>query len=573
MPTLDWLKKEFSYGYSSGEVLSDNPDEHRKSEEARCGADYRQLFLEFVHPRVPATGRVMELGPGAGSWTRAFLASVPGCRVTTVDFQDVTPWLEPERHGGRLVCHRVEDSTFSVIESESVGLFFSFGVLCHNNTSNIATILRNALGRMKPGGMAIHQYGDWKKLDAFGWEAGFVPTDFRTKPDEEIWWPRNDGETMARIAREAGWIVLSTDLGAIARDGMILLQAPDGRADASLEVSEGLAFLEERRPHEALRVADRILSVGPPRRGAHMLRAAALLHLRREAEGLEALQREIDAFPDNQDAREALKDLAPRPGTAATSVRRLSEGGTYLNLGCGNRFAPGWRNFDIRPSSPDVERLESHLRLPLADGSADFVYSSHMLEHLPPSDVPAFLAECRRVLRPGGVVRIVVPDLEGIARQYLKELDSAVAGDAEASVRRDWMVLELLDQVARHRSGGEMMKWWARDPVPAEGFILSRVGSEARGAIRDLRTNPAPARAPEPTDPAAIGAFRLSGEVHRWMYDRHSLARLLSTAGFAEPRKLGAVESSVPAFAAFHLDTEPDGSVRKPDSLFMEATR
>lgn len=57
------------------------------------------------------------------------------------------------------------------------------------------------------------------------------------------------------------------------------------------------------------------------------------------------------------------------------------------------------------------------------------------------------------------------------------------------------------------------------------------------------------------------------------MCDRYSLAQTLEKAGFNSARKLGAAESAIPAWTSFNLDTEPDGKVYKPDSLYMEATR
>ncbi len=57
------------------------------------------------------------------------------------------------------------------------------------------------------------------------------------------------------------------------------------------------------------------------------------------------------------------------------------------------------------------------------------------------------------------------------------------------------------------------------------------------------------------------------------MYDRHSLARLLLEVGFVKPTVFSAAESQVGGWGAFCLDTEEDGTVRKPDSLFMEARR
>ena len=69
-----------------------------------------------------------------------------------------------------------------------------------------------------------------------------------------------------------------------------------------------------------------------------------------------------------------------------------------------------------------------------------------------------------------------------------------------------------------------------------------------------------------------VGLFRTRGEVHRVMYDEFSLSRLLLACGFCAPRKVGAMESSIPGYADYELDAVR-GIVRKPDSLFMEAVR
>ena len=71
----------------------------------------------------------------------------------------------------------------------------------------------------------------------------------------------------------------------------------------------------------------------------------------------------------------------------------------------------------------------------------------------------------------------------------------------------------------------------------------------------------------------AIGRFRLSGEVHQWMYDRYSLARLLKDAGFHETHACDAATSRIPDWGRFNLDTLPDGQVIKPDLFFMEAVK
>ena len=68
------------------------------------------------------------------------------------------------------------------------------------------------------------------------------------------------------------------------------------------------------------------------------------------------------------------------------------------------------------------------------------------------------------------------------------------------------------------------------------------------------------------------GVFRNSGEVHRWLYDRFSLSRLLQQAGLIDIRSCTADESSIPDFATYNLDVL-HGKIRKPDSLFMEAIK
>ncbi|SLM46410.1 conserved protein of unknown function [Nitrospira japonica] len=226
MPTLDWLRAEFHYGYDSGDVLSWIPGRRRWGEERKCGGSYRRVFTRVVRPRLFADSKVLELGPGRGSWSRAILRHIPNGELHTVDFQDVSPWLHPDLSAGRLVCHRVQDNTFAGLPDRYFDFFWSFGVLCHNEIESIGDILRSARAKMKTGGIAAHQYGDWSKLDHFGWERGGVPTEFRNKPDREIWWPRNDQATMCRIAGEAGWEVLQGDVGLLGRDPIIVLRNP-----------------------------------------------------------------------------------------------------------------------------------------------------------------------------------------------------------------------------------------------------------------------------------------------------------------------------------------------------------
>lgn len=91
----------------------------------------------------------------------------------------------------------------------------------------------------------------------------------------------------------------------------------------------------------------------------------------------------------------------------------------YINVGSGGHRLPGFLNIDIDRRA-DVRR-DVRRGLPFADGSVTGVFSEHFLEHLSQGDGLFFLRECRRVLKPGGVVRIAMPDLDAIVRRYGQE--------------------------------------------------------------------------------------------------------------------------------------------------------
>lgn len=245
-----------------------------------------------------------------------------------------------------------------------------------------------------------------------------------------------------------------------------------------------------------------------------------------------------------------------------------------LNLGCGRRLHPAWVNVDFQTTAPGVMACDLTKGIPFSSASFDVVYNSHLLEHFTKSQAPVFLKECFRVLKPSGILRVVVPDLEAIIRCYLRELEQAAACEEGAAERHEWMTIELLDQLVRHEPGGQMLKYWKRVPMPAEKFVIERMGGEVRGFLAGLRRTPAvlDIGVGRPT-PSGLGAFRLSGEVHQWMYDRVTLARLLREAGFEDISRVDAGKSAIPDFQTYGLDMESDGSVRKPDSLFMEAVK
>jgi SAM-dependent methyltransferase len=87
-----------------------------------------------------------------------------------------------------------------------------------------------------------------------------------------------------------------------------------------------------------------------------------------------------------------------------------------LHIGSGPYHLEGWINLDIFPAQLSTNVLWG---LPFTDGQCRAVFLSHLLEHLfYPTDAMGLLNEVYRILEPGGVVRIVVPDIEQCLRAY-----------------------------------------------------------------------------------------------------------------------------------------------------------
>lgn len=267
----------------------------------------------------------------------------------------------------------------------------------------------------------------------------------------------------------------------------------------------------------------------------------------------------------------------------------MQESRVLVNLGCGSRARDGWINIDyslsanlqwvpilrsrLKPLPPGYRNWNLRNGIPLQSNSADVVYASHVLEHIDHAEAPRFVAEIARVLKSEGIVRLVVPDLETAARNYLAALDAVRSnqGDRDADHAHELATILFIDQMVRRELGGELASWLRAhvgSPVIVEkggilaGILQSRPRLEERGRMAN-----ALARVLGLLDPVK------RGEVHRWMYDEHSLTRLLWEHGFREVVRLGASDSRVDGWANFELDTDHDGSTHHPDSLWVEAVK
>lgn len=249
----------------------------------------------------------------------------------------------------------------------------------------------------------------------------------------------------------------------------------------------------------------------------------------------------------------------------------------FVNVGCGTRFDPRWINLDGEPVGAGVGRYDCRDKLPFADESVDAVYSSHVIEHLPPAVAHDFVDEIYRVLKSGGVLRLVTPDLETLAFEYLKNLYLASDGDLEARDRHEWLVIELFDQFSRDKPGGVMLDYWKQNPMPCESYVVERMGDEVKNFLRSFRSAASAKTESKAESKVANAAESVSDSVnferHRWLYDRLSLARLLGRAGFQDVQVCAYDCSRIPGFEIYRLDSLEDGRIRKPDSFFMEGMK
>ncbi|MEA5470291.1 hypothetical protein VB714_15545, partial [Spirulina sp. 06S082] len=154
------------------------------------------------------------------------------------------------------------------------------------------------------------------------------------------------------------------------------------------------------------------------------------------------------------------------------------------------------------------------------------------------SIAPKFQREVLRVLKPGGIQRIVVPDLEQVCRKYLAHL-TLCEEDSSHLPHHDEYVGAMIEQAVR------------REPFALQG---------RRGLIQAIER-------------VLVGDARRRGETHQWMYDWANLAALLLDSGFRNPTRVGFGESGIEGWSRYGLDLDELGKEYRPGSLYVEAFR
>lgn len=184
----------------------------------------------------------------------------------------------------------------------------------------------------------------------------------------------------------------------------------------------------------------------------------------------------------------------------------------YVQYGCGYSAPTKWRNFDASPTlrferlrlvgvlyTKNASRFPKNVEygdiikgLPLSPESCNGVYCSHILEHLSLDDFRTALHNTKRILRPSGIFRLVLPDLEHSIKQYL--------GSSSSDAAHEFLRETCLGHEKRARG--------------IRGFVASWLGNSQ----------------------------------HLWMWDYKAIEPELEKAGFTEIRKASFGDSSDPMF-------------------------
>lgn len=192
-----------------------------------------------------------------------------------------------------------------------------------------------------------------------------------------------------------------------------------------------------------------------------------------------------------------------------------------LQLGAGSNYVKGWLNSDIEPKSGGIY-LDASAQYPFPDGSIHYIFAEHLIEHLPWEGGLKMLQECRRVLAPGGKIRIVTPNLTTFVRLVSGDLTAEDRQAAEATRR--------------------LFAWPDTAVVPA--YVFNRTMREWG---------------------------------HQFIYDPATLRKTFELAGFSEIKERRIGEPTDPVFAEVELRTRARGEdlwfTNSWGAMAFEATR
>lgn len=248
------------------------------------------------------------------------------------------------------------------------------------------------------------------------------------------------------------------------------------------------------------------------------------------------------------------------------------------------------------PDLPNAINHSLEQALPFPDEAFDGIYCFHTIEHLNPASNERFVRNVYRLLKPGGIYRVATPDLEFLATEYLQQVRAQGASPStENYARYRWALCNLIDQCVREVSGGQQL-----EAIRRGEFTLEYVKHMNGDSFDPFFTSSAPGPSPRPRS-AGIELVkkpvrllrRISGAIRRrlgpkvpsksymelthernlWLFDRVSLSRLFSEAGFRNVTVVDYRTSRIPDWDRYNFDQSVYGDYPLEPSLFLEGTK
>jgi len=220
----------------------------------------------------------------------------------------------------------------------------------------------------------------------------------------------------------------------------------------------------------------------------------------------------------------------------------------HLNIGGGNWYYRRWENIDLYADQVFVDyRIDLRLRAPigLPDGCAKVIFSSHVLEHMSDESCLFILKECHRLLKPRGILRISVPDMDKALQAYTVN-DTLFFDKGGVRCVGDSIERKLVNFFASYKKDN-----YSGGPVVAPAVVTERLGSLDKYEFVRWCVSLIPADAPY--------------KAHVNGYDFPKLKSFLEASGFGEVVRSEHRGSSVPTMRTTAFDNRP------MVSLFVEA--
>jgi len=270
----------------------------------------------------------------------------------------------------------------------------------------------------------------------------------------------------------------------------------------------------------------------------------------------------------------------------------------FLNVACGDTFIEdsSWTNVDFTSHSPSIKKANILDGLPYEDNSFDVVYSSHFVEHIPVDQVELFFDDIYRILKPGGLIRLVTPDLEFLNNEYI------INYDKKAFKKANFITSLTIDQCVRSVSGGKLKKdmdnFYNSNDTEMIDYIKLLIGPEAfeyidsndstffKKVLSKITKDPKfifnilfmiRVKIFSFFLPKSFRELNLSnasiGEKHMWLYDLNSLSELLKNSSFIDINRSNFNESNYHNYIFSKLDIKNSLPRKGIHQLFVEALK